>query len=62
MQRGVQSSFCYLAFINDMIIDIQDSKLSAKMGNIECGCPDLADDVVVLANSPSDLQKMINIM
>ena len=61
-QGGVQSSFCYLAFINDMITEIQKSKLSAKMGNIECGCPALADDVAVLANSPSDLQTLINIM
>ena len=61
-QGGVQSSFCYLAFINDMINDIQNSNLSAKMGNIECGCPALADDVAVLANNPNDLQKIINII
>ena len=61
-QGGVQSSFCYLAFINDMLKNIIDSKLSCKIGNIECGCPALADDVTVLANSPSDLQNIIDIM
>ena len=61
-QGGVQSSFCYLAFINDMLKNIIDGKQSCKIGNIECSFPILADDLAVLANSPNDLQSIINIM
>ena len=43
------SPHLYLVFINDLMNTIVENSFSLNMGNIYCGCPTSADDMVVLS-------------
>ncbi len=59
-QGGVCSAFFYLVHINELLTDITTNNIGSKIGDINCSCPTLADDVTLLANSPNGLQKLLN--
>ena len=61
-QGGVMSSFLYLVYLNDLLIELENSGLGAKVGTVECGNPTLADDICLITTSPANLQSMINIV
>lgn len=61
-QGGVLSSFYYLVFIDQLLYDLQNSGKGARVGNIPCGNPTLADDISLIATSPNNLQSMIDIV
>ena len=61
-QGGVLSPLLYSIYLNDLLIELQQSKLGAKMGEIYCGAPAYADDLALVASSPEELQKMLDIV
>ena len=61
-QGGVLSSFYYLVFINKLLSELEESGYGARIGNVPCGNPTLADDIALLATSPKNLQLMIDIV
>ncbi|MES9884793.1 MAG: reverse transcriptase family protein, partial [Sedimenticola sp.] len=61
-QGGVCSAFLYLVYINKLLIDLVQSNIGCRIGETNCSCPTLADDVTLLANSPNGLQKMLDIV
>jgi hypothetical protein len=60
-QGGVLSTLLYLVFNNDVIKQLRDSGLGAKVGDIYCGSPVQADDLALIALTGSGLQGMMNI-
>ena len=60
-QGGVLSPWLYLLYIDGLLKELRSANLGAHIDNIYCGVLAQADDVVVLALSPAELQKMINI-
>lgn len=59
-QGGILSTELYKVYINDILDQLENSGLGSYIGNIYCGSPTCADDVALVANSPSDLQSMIS--
>jgi hypothetical protein len=60
-QGGVWSPTAYKVFINDLLDQLQDQRIGARIGTIYCGSPTVADDVCLAASSPEDLQCMIDL-
>ena len=50
----------FLVFINDLLTDLQKSSLGAKIGDLTISCLGFADDLVLTAESPENLQLLIN--
>ena len=59
-QGAVLSTLLYSLFVNDLLVELEQSGLGVKMGNIFCGAPIYADDLALIASSPEDLQSMID--
>ena len=51
----------FLVFINDLLTDLQKSVLGAKIGDILISCLGFADDIVLSAETPQNLQALIDI-
>ena len=51
--------FCSL-YLNDLLIDLQQSDLGAKIGEIIVSCLGFTDDIVLVSESPDNLQMLIN--
>ena len=51
----------FLVFINDLLIDLHNSGLGAKIGSITVSCLGFADDIVLATENPKNLQLLINI-
>ena len=60
-QGGVLSALLYLVFNNDVIKQLRDSGLGAKVGDIYCGSPVQADDFALISLTGCGLQGMMNI-
>ena len=57
VQQGVLLSLLfYSIFINDLLHQLECSKFGVSIVPIYCGSPTYADDMCLLAASPSDLQ------
>ncbi len=61
-QGGVQSPSLYKQFIDPLLRQLQKSGSGLSLGGIYLGAPTVADDVLLLANSPLDLQHMLDIV
>ena len=61
-QGGVMSTFLYLVYINELITDLQDCNLGTKIMSTPVSNPSFADDIALLAISPSNLQNMIDMV
>ena len=48
-------------FINDLLEELHNSKLGAKMGQLIISALGFADDVALIADTPENLQKLIDI-
>ena len=59
-QGAVLSPLLYSLFVNDLLVELEQSGLCVRMGNIFCGAPMCADDLTLIASSPEDLQSMIS--
>ena len=61
-QGAVLSPLLYSLFVNDLLVELEQSGLGMRMDNIFCGAPMYADDLALIASSPEDLQSMIDIV
>ena len=62
-QGSFLSSFLYLVFINEIIDTLQQSSMCSKLLNVSKAskCPSLADDISLVALTPSSLQDMLKV-
>ena len=60
-QGRVISPPIYLLFINDLMYEIENSKLGMCFYHISCCCPTVADDMVLISFSKAALEKMLRI-
>ena len=61
-QGAVLSPLLYSLFVNDLLVQLEQSGFGVRMGNTFCGAPMYADDLTLIASSPEDLQSMIDIV
>ena len=61
-QGGVLSPFLYNLYVNDLLVDLENSGLGARVGDIFTGAPMYADDLALIASSPEELQGMLDIV
>jgi hypothetical protein len=60
-QGKIASTSNYKIYINPLLDILKASKLGIHIGTLYCGSPTCADDLILLANVPSDLQSMLDI-
>jgi hypothetical protein len=60
-QGGALSTDLYKVYVNPLLDILSNSGLGGKIGNINCCAPICADDVVLIANNPIDIQTMVDI-
>ncbi len=61
-QGDVTSPTAFCVLINDLIKELKDSNIGIKLDNLIVSVLAYADDIVLLADSPENLQKLINIV
>ena len=59
-QGGVISPTCYKMHINPLLDLLQRSRVGLSIGNVYCGVPTVADDLLFLSRSIIDLQAMLS--
>ena len=60
-QGGVLSGILYIAFINDLLFEMNKCNIRTGIGNLTCNAPALADDIACIATSPRALQRMLDV-
>ena len=60
-QGGVLSTGEYKGFNNNLLFKLTSSLSGSRLGSIQCGAPTCADDIAVVADSPVDLQILLDI-
>ena len=60
-QGGVLSPFLYIVFINELMNSLTYSNQGLRAYDLNCACPTLADDMVLLFLSKGGLNKMIDL-
>ncbi|KAK3096521.1 hypothetical protein FSP39_000985 [Pinctada imbricata] len=60
-QGGVLSSFLYLVFIDDLLVELETTYKNTGISSVTSCCPTLADDLCCIATAPYPLQSMLNI-
>ena len=62
-KQGAQlSTTLYKIYHNDLLKSVSQSTLGASIGNINVSTPTCADDTALLANSPHELQAMLDLV
>ena len=61
-QEGVLSPFLYNLYVNDLLLELENSGLGARLGDIFTGAPMYADDLALITSSPEELQGMLDIV
>ena len=59
-QGGVLSTFLYLVFIDELLLEIQNLSPNIGVFDIQSSNPTLADDICVIALTPRELQKVLD--
>ena len=59
-QGGIISPTCYKIHINPLLDLMQNSRIGLSIGNVYCGVPTVADDLLFLSRSIIDLQAMLS--
>ena len=52
----------YCIFVDELLDNLRASGHGAKVGEVYCGAPMYADDLALIAESPDELQAMLNIV
>lgn len=60
-QGQCMSPLLYLVFINELMNEIESNPYCFRIGDLRCGCPTSADDMVVLSNVKHGLDALINL-
>ena len=60
-QGRVNSQFAYLMYINGLMYELENSKLSFWFIDISCSCPTVADDMLLVSFSKASLDQMLRI-
>jgi len=58
----VLSTFYYLTYVDDLLNDLENSNLGCRVLSTKCGNPTYADDIALIALSPLNLQRMVDIV
>ena len=59
--RGVTSPTCYKMRINPLLDLLQRSRVDLSIGNVYCGVPTVADDLLFLFSTIIGLQVMLSV-
>ncbi|VDI75415.1 Hypothetical predicted protein [Mytilus galloprovincialis] len=59
-QGGILSTDLYKVYVNSLLNQIEKSGIGAHIGTIACAAPTCADDVSRLANTPEELQILLD--
>ena len=49
----------YSLYVNDLLVELENSGMGARLENIYTGAPMYADDLALIATSPEELQGML---
>jgi hypothetical protein len=60
-QGRILATFNYKKYINPALLRLSEAGRGVRIGSVHCGCPCCADDLILLANSPEDLQFMLHL-
>ena len=60
-QGGILSTHLYKLYINDLLLDLQNSEFGKCIGCNYVGCPTCADDLSLMADCSIEFQAMLNI-
>ena len=60
-QGGILSTCLYKTYINELLLTLERNRVGTHIGTTYVGCPTVADDLALLANSTSDLQLMLDV-
>ena len=61
-QGGVLSPFLYCLFVDELLDTLTSSGLGVSIQGLYCGAPMYADDLALIASSPNELQRMLDIV
>ncbi|CAC5380586.1 unnamed protein product [Mytilus coruscus] len=59
-QGGILSPLLYKIYNNNLLMELQMSRLGFRIGNIFMGCPTCADDIALLSTDTNELQCMLS--
>ena len=59
-QGGLLSTDLFKVYNNPLLCKVSDSGYGAKIGNIRCGAPTVADDTAFMSDSKTELQIMLD--
>jgi hypothetical protein len=58
-QGGILSTTLYKEYVNPLLVDNEKSRIGTSIGSVYLGTPTCADDILLLSNSPVELQQML---
>ncbi|CAC5360622.1 unnamed protein product [Mytilus coruscus] len=59
---GILSTHLYKIYIEDLLIQLEDSNIGLYLGTNYAGCSTCADDILLLSNSDEEMQVMLNVV
>ena len=61
-QGGILSPFLYCIFLDELLDTLASSGAGVMISGIYCGSPTYADDISLIADSPTALQLMLSLV
>lgn len=60
-QGGILSTHLYKAYVNDLLLELEEQDLGMNIGPVYSGCPTCADDILLITSEPNELQLMLSL-